>query len=824
MVKEVFAYLETHWDREWYKTFEEFRLRLCDVMNDILLKLENNEINVFYLDGQTIALEDYLTIYPNKTEYIKKLIKNKKLFIGPFYDLADEFLVNGESLARNLLIGQRKAISFGADREDFIGYLPDAFGHCAWMPMLFKKSGINKAIVWRGVNDAKQEFFWQSPDGTSIKTAFLPMGYFQDFLSKKSYTKNLNSLLTKLEKYTENNIPILLPVGADHLACEDIIKSKIKNFNRNNKNFKIRLSSLKEYFETTKNNKELKIIKGELRDNTNSYILPSVFSSKINLKQQNMLCQWLLAKYIEPLYSICSFKKLLTSKKGNIDYTWETLIQNHAHDSICGCSLDAVHKENEMRFDKVIQISNALLDNAKYKLATQISKDKIGIFNLSNYNYSGVISFYSDKKLDLPYVSKEKRFPIEISQDIHNIPVQEDYRYYYKYLTYVENLKGLSLNIDKPIKNNNNDLKISNNSIENKFLQIIINSDGTLNIKNKSSNIEFKNLFKITDEADVGDSYNFSCILDDKPIIAKFKNSQILENNNLQNVLRLNYEMLIPTHAKNENTRSKKSLKHNFTVDLILTSYSKRLDLKIEYENLSKDHILKLNFNLPESITETISEDTFGTIKRNFKKDYDYKKLLPREKYKETDININCLQRFVMAQNLCILTKGLQEYEVFKNNLNITLLRSFGCISKKTLLTRTAAAGPPLPTPEGQCLGKQTAELSLLITNDKKEAFKEADFFYNPFVVIDGKNQKTLVKDFEFLNIPDDFYIYNIKEADNKNDIIIKIFNLTNENKILSLPSDFTIHETNLLEEEISKCQKQLTFNAQELKILKFTR
>ena len=76
MVKEVFGYLHTHWDREWYKTFEEFRIRLCDVLNDIFQKIDHNEINSFYLDGQVIALLDYLEINPDKTSYVKELIKN----------------------------------------------------------------------------------------------------------------------------------------------------------------------------------------------------------------------------------------------------------------------------------------------------------------------------------------------------------------------------------------------------------------------------------------------------------------------------------------------------------------------------------------------------------------------------------------------------------------------------------------------------------------------------------------------------------------------------------------------------------------------------
>ncbi|MCK7485182.1 MAG: hypothetical protein MZU97_06225 [Bacillus subtilis] len=94
---DVIVYSHTHWDREWYRPFQEFRLRLIDVIDQIINQLTQGEMNSFYLDGQTIALDDYLQIHPYKKEQIIELIKNKKLLIGPWYVLADEFLVSGKA-------------------------------------------------------------------------------------------------------------------------------------------------------------------------------------------------------------------------------------------------------------------------------------------------------------------------------------------------------------------------------------------------------------------------------------------------------------------------------------------------------------------------------------------------------------------------------------------------------------------------------------------------------------------------------------------------------------------------------------------------------
>ena len=81
MKKQVIAYLHTHWDREWYREFEVFRMRLLRVFDNILDLLDTNRIPSFYFDGQVSALEDYLAIRPEKRDLIKSLIYSKKLFI-----------------------------------------------------------------------------------------------------------------------------------------------------------------------------------------------------------------------------------------------------------------------------------------------------------------------------------------------------------------------------------------------------------------------------------------------------------------------------------------------------------------------------------------------------------------------------------------------------------------------------------------------------------------------------------------------------------------------------------------------------------------------
>ncbi|MBW1684138.1 MAG: hypothetical protein JRS35_03670 [Deltaproteobacteria bacterium] len=49
----------THWDREWYRTQEEFRYRLVHLLDGLLDLLERDpDFRHFTPNGQTIVLDD----------------------------------------------------------------------------------------------------------------------------------------------------------------------------------------------------------------------------------------------------------------------------------------------------------------------------------------------------------------------------------------------------------------------------------------------------------------------------------------------------------------------------------------------------------------------------------------------------------------------------------------------------------------------------------------------------------------------------------------------------------------------------------------------
>ena len=399
MKKTVIAYLHTHWDREWYREFEVFRLRLLRVFDNVLNLLENNKIPSFYFDGQVSALLDYLEIRPEKEVQIRKFISEKKLFIGPCYTLVDEFLTDKTVFEKNLEIGLKIAKDFGC--TDFIGYLADTFGHSKNIPPIFKKFGIDKCVVWRGCGDFPAEFIFNG-----IDTINLVRGYFMDIFSTSMtieqkadwLSKNLNMIAEKSGNY------LLLPIGADHLGVEPDIAEQIEKVNVLLKDYEIKLSNPFEYFELVKDRFSQYVWNDELRDNSKTFILQGAYSARTKLKQYNVKCSYLLeqADKLQQKYG--------AQYNSVIEYAYKLLLKNQAHDGICGCSTDLVHRENIMRYEKIIQIAHTIIEELRLK-----------------YGFKTPIMQSKELIPEYKVVSKSLGVENSLLYDTQKIPVTEDF-------------------------------------------------------------------------------------------------------------------------------------------------------------------------------------------------------------------------------------------------------------------------------------------------------------------------------------------------------------------------------------------------------------
>ena len=398
--RRICLYTQTHWDREWYWEFEKYRCQLGSVARQLAAELEEGAMPVFHLDGQSCALEDIIAIQPDMEKRLGKLISRGKLRVGPWYVLADQMLVSGESLVRNLERGIKIASRYGDPLA--VGYLPDTFGHTQDMPRILIGFGIDNAVVWRGVPELDQgpAFLWRSPDGSEVLAYLLPDGYYQtafheaegkepaesramlgEYLLSFLGLDKEGSQIDELERigrgrsYFEQGKSALVPVGGDHLYPPVKLRSLVKRAREamaalpDDQKVDVEVVDLETYLKRVKRSlpgelELMRLIPGELRDNSFSdghcraFMLSGVLSARLYLKRENRVLEHRLLHTVEPLMTGLYARGLVNYPGPELDHALKLLLLNHPHDSICGCSVDDVHRQMSTRS----RSANHLLD------------------------------------------------------------------------------------------------------------------------------------------------------------------------------------------------------------------------------------------------------------------------------------------------------------------------------------------------------------------------------------------------------------------------------------------------------------------------------
>ncbi len=367
----------THWDREWYRPFQVFRLKLVELVDDLLDLLDRDpDYHSFLLDGQTIILEDYLELRPEREADLRRHIQGGRLFIGPWHILPDEFLVGPEATVRNLMLAARVCERFGARMP--IGYTPDSFGHISQLPQILAGCGLQAAVLQRGLADEPAELWWEAPDGTRLLTIFLREGYGNLAWAPTepdAFTHVVAGLVERLAPHAHTPHLLLLN-GTDHMMPQPELPALVAAANaRLAERAHIHHGSLPAYVSAVRDalgaGDQLPVVRGEIRSPRRFPVLQSVYSTRMWIKQRNQACETALERYAEPL---SAFAQALDGihPASELWLAWRYLIQNHAHDSICGCSVDQVHEEMRTRFDWSAQIADNLAEAGLRCLAAQV--------------------------------------------------------------------------------------------------------------------------------------------------------------------------------------------------------------------------------------------------------------------------------------------------------------------------------------------------------------------------------------------------------------------------------------------------------------------
>jgi alpha-mannosidase len=353
-----FRYLvvpHTHWDREWYLPFEQFRLRLGDVVDGVLDTLERDgSFASFTLDGQAIVLEDYVDVRPDEEPRLRALLAAGRLEAGPWYVLPDEILVGGESLVRNLLLGRRVCRRFGAEPST-AGYEPDSFGHPAQLPQVLAGFGLRTFLFSRGLGDELEDvgvvFRWRAGAAEIVACQFLPhydnfarLGWYHDEAERvEGIVERFGPLLERAGVQT-----VLLANGSDHLPVEPELPELCAGLEeRFGTDFRIG-----RYTDFDPAPDGLPVHEGELVGSRLQNVLRGVNSARLYLKQADERAERRLLS-AETAAALRSLREDAPFPTAAVRLAWRDLLRNHPHDSICGCSCDEVHRDMLVRYEQL---------------------------------------------------------------------------------------------------------------------------------------------------------------------------------------------------------------------------------------------------------------------------------------------------------------------------------------------------------------------------------------------------------------------------------------------------------------------------------------
>lgn len=807
----------THWDRAWYLPFEKFRIRLVKLTEKLLKILAENPKFRFTFDGQTVVLEDILQIRPEWEAKLKKHISEGQIMVGPWYVLPDEFLVSGEALIRNLLIGHRIARKFG--RVMKVGYIPDPFGHIAQLPQILNGFGLDTFMFMRGMGDEGEElgseFWWVAPDGESkvlahhMITSYCNAGYigyvFEDGVPRVDYeraTDHVRRLLENLRKYA--TVPIYyISNGCDHFEPQPELPDIIKHLNRSFPEIQFVQATPEEFFARVKRaRKDFKSYQGEMRGARYHYLLSGVFSSRMYLKQANFRCQTLLERWVEPFCAFAHFAVGLPYPDAHINYAWRTLHKNHPHDDICGCSVDEVHRENETRYMLVEQVADMLLNEALTAIASRIdtqpsapSEDwqAFAVFNPLPWDRNDPVSAV----VPISWVKDAGTIKDCACNPVPIQVVQEDGEHALVLVKppIVPSLGYTTLYLDRTDKQKREwvtDVVAEGNTIENEFLKVTVEPNGTVTLVDKLTGKSYSGFNLLEDTEDAGDEYDYSPAETSQTITSENVRAKVrlVEAGPVRASLLVSYDLNLPESlTPDRKARSKRTVKCPVQIKVSLSSGVPRVDFELTIINNAKDHRLRALF--PTDIQTDVAnvEEHFHAIERPLQ--------LPEGKnWSQPPQPTNHMESFVSIDDgkfgVTVISEGLPEYEVRKDEkgttICLTLLRCVGWLSRGDFKTRLGHAGPQIATPDAQCIGTYTFRYAIAIHRGNwREAMvmRLAHEHNVPMKIVPArrKDQKhpqvaNLPVSCSFLQVdPAYLFVTAVKRAEDRDTLIVRFYN-----------------------------------------------
>ena len=780
----------THWDREWRFSARRTQHMLgymLDMLMDILEKYP--DFKHFHLDSQTMPVQDYLEVYPEKKELFKKYVSEGKIGVGPWFCLPDEFSVGGESLVRNLLLGHKIGKEMGGISKT--GYSPFGWGQISQLPQIYAGFDIHFASFYRGVNEyttPNSEFFWESPDGTRIYGSRLakrprynlwyivqrPVYYNQSNENNRDMLWNDNNGAFKFidtengkldyqythpfYEYHKENIKArgeqavkeqdgdwttshrFWSVGHDS-SCPDAREVQmIADLNEALPNCEVFHSTLKEFEQGVIDefDENTPVLKGEMREPfTKGSVSPMmgwIVSARTYIKQDNFDTERKLQNYAEPMAVFASFCGA-PYPQNFIDLSYNYLLQNHGHDSIGACGRDIVYEDVVSRFRQSKELSVCVFERAFMDVAGDInlssfSKDDaaIVIFNPAPFKRDEVVKVMveipaewnadsfkvTDKdgnevKYQVLATNMNNAQIIQNPNDVANVLHTQQYTI----MLDVKDVPGMgykTLKVQPLYKvraKNPVTMKKSAQVMENEYLRVTLNSNGTYDVLDKENNRLYSSLGYFKDTGEIGNPWEHFVPENDETFTTLNERAKItlLHEGEMSVSYKVEIDWALPEgRAMDEKTRSKHLKPFKIENIVTLKKGARYLEVETTVDNQSEDHYFQVAFPTNINAEFVHAQGQFDVLKRPVAKvDYSL--------YDEIPMTEHPMNSFVdISDNeygVALLNTGLKAYEADDDENNTMYLSLLRCFPLRICVTSDMQDYSGIDK-GSQCIGKST--------------------------------------------------------------------------------------------------------------------
>jgi alpha-mannosidase len=357
----VSAIGHAHIDTAWLWPLAETRRKVLRTVSTTLRLLEEYPEYKFSF-SQAVQHDWVKEMRPDLYVQMKRRVKEGRIVpVGGMWVEPDANLPSGESLIRQLLIGQRWfEREYGIRCKEI--WIPDVFGYCAQLPQIAALGGAHRFLTqklsWNQINKPQHHtFYWEGLDGTRMLTHFPPTDTYNANTTVKEalyHVKNYKDLERSNESY------LLFGFGDGGGGPTKEMLERLRRMSDLDGLPKMTIRSSDDFFDRLEADaKDLNTVVGELYFELHRGTYTTQARTKRGMRKSELL--------LHDVELLAAAAHVLAPKKlrrpyphQQLEALWRTVLLNQFHDILPGSSINQVYVDAHQQLGDVMQEATAL--------------------------------------------------------------------------------------------------------------------------------------------------------------------------------------------------------------------------------------------------------------------------------------------------------------------------------------------------------------------------------------------------------------------------------------------------------------------------------